>query len=478
MRYSLASLVGVFLLLPPPLVRGAECPPKASSPPTAQQSTVVAIPDGTPVLIRLGRTLTSNDAHVDDPVAFYVLEDVKASGGTVVISKGAEARGHVSEVLAARRIGRRGKLDLTVDSVQLVNGERIAVRADHAAEGKSSTGNMAAALTTTAVLVGAPIASLWLLKHGQNTEVPVGSSFFVYTTGDIKTDLSKNQPVPPASPLLSYQLAFLQGDAGRMGEQVKGAADKPGLADLLLAAQSDTEAYCGRLTEAREFTHRAIDSALQENQKEHAAVWRAYGALHEAELKNPEQAQQQAAAALAASGSKDVKILAALALARAGQPKRAQALIAKLAEKFPSDATLDHYWVPVVRAAGQLSRRKPAKAVEILQATAPYEMDSPQPLEVTPLYPAYLRGEALIALGNGTAAAAEFAKITSHPGAIVNFPLGALAYLELARAYALQGDGDRARASYLRFFELWKTADVDSALLTQSKSEYSKYITN
>ena len=478
MSHSLTSLVCACLVVSQSVLGVAPEAPKPSLSSATQPSTLISVPEGTPVLIRLGQALASNSAHVDDPVVFYVVEDVTTNTGAVVISKGAEARGRVRDALAARRIGRRGKLDLEVDSVQSITGERIAVRADRKAEGKGSTGNMAAALATTAVVVGAPIASLWLLKHGHNTEIPVGTAFVVYTIGDVKVDTAKAQPPSSTSPLLWYQSAFLHGDADGMDKQVKAAADKPGMADVLLAARSDTEAYRGRLTEAREFTRRAVECALHENDKEHAALWQANGALHEAELKSPEQAQQQAAAALAVSPSKDVKILAALALARAGQPKRADTLIARLAEKFPSDATLDDYWLPVVRAASQLSREKPAKAIELLQAAGPYEMDSPQPMEVAPFYPAYLRGEALLALGKGAAAAAEFEKITSHPGAIVYFPLGALAHLELARAYALQGDRDKARAAYLHFLQLWEAADPDLAVFKQAKTEYSKYLTN
>ena len=147
----------------------------------------------------------------------------------------------------------------------------------------------------------------------------------------------------------------------------------------------------------------------------------------------------------------------------------------KLKDRFPSDAMLNYYWLPSIEAAGQLSRGKPAKAIELLKAAGQHEMDSPSPLELSPFYPVYLRGEALLAVGDGAAAAAEFEKITAHPGLVVNFPLGALAQVELARAYALQNDGDRSRAAYERFLEIWKSADPDLAVHKRALAEHAKY---
>ncbi len=49
-------------------------------------------------------------------------------------------------------------------------------------------------------------------------------------------------------------------------------------------------------------------------------------------------------------------------------------------------------------------------------------------------YPAYIRGQAYLAAHNGNAAAAEFQKLLDHRGIVINFPLGALAHLQLGRA--------------------------------------------
>jgi hypothetical protein len=57
---------------------------------------------------------------------------------------------------------------------------------------------------------------------------------------------------------------------------------------------------------------------------------------------------------------------------------------------------------------------------------------------------------------------------------LLTFPLGALARLGLARAYAMQGDAAKARTAYQDFLTLWKDADADIAILIAAKAEYAK----
>src|SRR5215469_16077379 len=129
-----------------------------------------------------------------------------------------------------------------------------------------------------------------------------------------------------------YQLAFFKDDAPEMSRQVAWAAGKPGDEDLLLSFQSDTEAYYGRLVKARDFTHTAVDAAVRNNSKETAALWRMNAALQEAEFGNAAVAKQDVAEALALAPGRDVKLLAALASARAGETARAK-IIAEELEK-------------------------------------------------------------------------------------------------------------------------------------------------
>ena len=272
-----------------------------------------------------------------------------------------------------------------------------------------------------------------------------------------------------------YQLAFLKGDAAEMVRQVAWAAGKPGTEDSLLSFQSDTEAYYGRLTKARDFSRRAVDAAVRSDSKETAALWEVNAALREAEFGNTTTAKQDVAAALALAPGRDVKLLAALALARVGETGRAKAIVAELEKIYPSQTMLKVYWLPTIKAAVELNTNDSAQALVSLEAAAPYEVGSPpQFWQLGTLYPAYIRGEAQLMAHNGTAAATEFQKFLDHRGIVLNFPLGALAHLDLARAYALSGDTAKSRTAYQDFLALWKDADPDIPILKQAKAEYAK----
>jgi serine/threonine protein kinase/tetratricopeptide (TPR) repeat protein len=274
--------------------------------------------------------------------------------------------------------------------------------------------------------------------------------------------------------LMGYYLAFLQNDTAAMAQHVAWGAGKPGDEDPLLAAQSDTEGYYGRLPAARDFARRAVDSAVRADSKETAALWQSDGALREAEFGNTAQARHGANAALALAPGRDVKVLAALALARSGEIPHANALADELEKTYPTNTTLKVYWFPIVRAAIALGSQKPADAIVALEAVAPYELGSPPPFQVGTMYAPYIRGEAYLAKHDGAAAAREFQKLLDHRGLIVNYPLAALAHLGLARAYALSGDTVKARTAYQDFLTLWKDADPDIPILKEAKAEYAK----
>ena len=253
-----------------------------------------------------------------------------------------------------------------------------------------------------------------------------------------------------------YALAFLRGDVAQMEQQVAWSAGKIGEEDSLLALQSDTNAYYGRLNKAREFSRRAVDSALRAESKETAALWQVGGALHEAELGNAVAASREISAALTLSPGRDVKVAAALALARNGNGSRAKQLAEEIEKNYPTNTLLKFYWLPTINAAIELSRRNSSQALIDLQAAAPYELGVAA-MSVNNLYPAYIRGEAYLLAGNGTAAAAEFQKLLDHRGIVQNFVTGALAHLQIGRAYAMLGEKARAKAAYQDFLILWKT---------------------
>jgi hypothetical protein len=271
-----------------------------------------------------------------------------------------------------------------------------------------------------------------------------------------------------------YELAFLRGNSAQMDQQVAWVAGKPGDEDVLLSAQSDTEAYYGRLTKARDFSRRARDSAVRADSKETAALWQVNGALREAEFGNSEPAKQGVAAALALAPGRDVKVLAALTMARIGDTSRAKAMVEQLEKSDPSNTVLKLYWLPALNAAIELNAGNSAQALVSLEAAAPYELGAPPPFQMGTLYPVYLRGQAYLLSRNGPAAATEFQKFLDHRGIVVNVPLGALAHLDLARAFALSVDTAKARTAYQDFFALWKDADPDIPILKEAKGEYAK----
>jgi DNA-binding winged helix-turn-helix (wHTH) protein/tetratricopeptide (TPR) repeat protein len=270
-----------------------------------------------------------------------------------------------------------------------------------------------------------------------------------------------------------YWLAFLKGDTTQMMQLVSAAMGKSGTEDLLLATQADTEGWYGKLRNAQELTRRAMDSANHNDAKESAATYQAAAALREVEWGNWQQARAEANAAVKLAPNRDVRAMAALALARAGDTPGAEKLATELDKTFPLDTLVQRYWLPTIRAAVALQRKDPNRAIELLKSASTVELGEITQFTIF-LCPAYLRGEAYLMLHDGKAAATEFQKFIDHRGVVMNFPWGALARLGLARAYAMQGDTSKAKAAYQDFLMLWKDADPDIPILIAAKAEYAK----
>ena len=192
------------------------------------------------------------------------------------------------------------------------------------------------------------------------------------------------------------------------------------------------------------------------------------------EFGNTAAAKQQVDAALAKVPGRDIKVLAAMTLARIGETARAKAIVEQLEKTEATNTMLKLYWLPTIHAAIDLNTGNSSQALIDLEATAPYELGGPLP--ISGLYPVYVRGQAYLAAHNGVAAAAEFQKILDHRGIVQNLPLGALAHLQFGRAYALSGDAAKAKSAYQDFFNVWKDADPDPdiPILKEAKAEYAK----
>jgi serine/threonine protein kinase/tetratricopeptide (TPR) repeat protein len=281
-----------------------------------------------------------------------------------------------------------------------------------------------------------------------------------------------------------YALAFLGADSAAMAEQQNWYAGKPE-ENFGLALASDTEAYAGHVGKARELTKRAVDSAIRADSKENGAIWEANAALLQAAYGNTAEARQSAAEALKlVSTSQGVEVEAALALAMAGDTTRAESLSQDLGKRFPLDTQMQSLWLPAIQGQLALDKKNPAAAL-IPQAATPIELGQIAFVaNISCLYHVYVRGEAYLAAGQGSAAAAEFQKIIDHSGIVWNCWTGALAHLGVARANALESrtaqgaDADAARvralAAYNDFLTLWKDADPDIPILKEAKAEYAK----
>jgi DNA-binding winged helix-turn-helix (wHTH) protein/Tfp pilus assembly protein PilF len=283
-----------------------------------------------------------------------------------------------------------------------------------------------------------------------------------------------------------YALAFIASNSAAMAEQEQWFAGKLHYETSGLALSSDTQAFAGHVEKARELTRRAVDSALRGDDKEVGAVALAIAAQREAAYGNAAEARKNATEALKlAPTSQGAEAEAAVAFAMAGDTAQAESLARDLDKRFPLGTQMQSLWLPPIKALVALDKRDAASALNALPAPSPIEFGNiPFALNVSCLYPAYVRGDAYLASGNGAAAAAEFQKVLDHTGIVWNCWTGAMARLGVARANALQSrtaQGADAGAAHLRalaaykvFLTLWKDADPDIPILKQAKAEHAK----
>jgi PEGA domain len=171
--------------------KGKQPPPKAEAA-SLKQPLDFGLEDGTPIKLRLTRNLSSADATTGDRVDFEVLEDIKVKGA-IVVPRGGLALATVTEAQHKRRMARGGKLDVNIDDVRLVDGEKAPLRAVKEAKGGGHTGAMTGAMIGTAI-VFFPAAPLFLFMHGKDITIPKGTEITAYINGDIPLDPVKFQP--------------------------------------------------------------------------------------------------------------------------------------------------------------------------------------------------------------------------------------------------------------------------------------------
>jgi serine/threonine protein kinase/tetratricopeptide (TPR) repeat protein len=249
-----------------------------------------------------------------------------------------------------------------------------------------------------------------------------------------------------------YQIAFVEGDAAAMQQQLTWASDRP---DAYMAYdwQSAAAAFGGQWRRALDLSRHSTELAAHSNAKEVAARYAAELALRSSVFGLCAQTRDAVRQSLAFERNQVSLTRATLALAICGEATQAQLLMEELVRRYPKDTLVNGVWLLVVRAALEL-QRNPTEAVRLLEPARRYE-------PAAEFWPQYVRGLAYLRLNSGVEAAGEFQKILDHRGEGNLSVLYPLAHLNLARAKSSTGDKEGSRKEYQSFFALWKDADAD-----------------
>jgi tetratricopeptide (TPR) repeat protein len=272
--------------------------------------------------------------------------------------------------------------------------------------------------------------------------------------------------------LFRYALGSLQNDDAAMKRELDWASGKPTETFLAIRVVTRQDSL-GQIKRSRESAQGVIELAKKYGMNGPPANLQGFLAIRDAFHGLADSAQQRAVNLLTISGDERfARANAAMALAESGDTARAEKLLAALDSEFPDDATIRYGYSPAVKALNLLHRDKPAEAIAALEPVRKYDLAFP----VSNLTYAvlYVRGMAYLQAKDGGKAADEFQKILEHRGINGLSVFLPLAQLNLARAYALQGDAAKARTAYQDFFAIWKDADVDVPVLVAAKAEYAK----
>jgi tetratricopeptide (TPR) repeat protein len=279
----------------------------------------------------------------------------------------------------------------------------------------------------------------------------------------------------------AFHIAFLKGDTPGMQAQIALGKGKPDREDRLANLQALTLARSGRLEGARESARHAIELASAAGSLERAAAYETAMAVWEAWYGDKIAARRSAMHVLDASIGRHVTYAAGLALAIAGDTARAQTIADNLANRFPEDTSVRFSYLPTLRALAALRTSDPSRAIEVLRPAATYEFAQPGitfygagGVAFGAAYPTYVRGLTYLALHKPADAAAEFQRVLDHPGIVLEDPMGALARLQLARAWTMAGDVSKAKASYEDVLRVWKDAEGGIPVISEARAEYAR----
>jgi tetratricopeptide (TPR) repeat protein len=270
----------------------------------------------------------------------------------------------------------------------------------------------------------------------------------------------------------SVSLGFIQGEKTALPRALAWAQGTSDEAFILTQKASDEDAL-GKITQSQETWRQAIAAAERYGMKDFVGSIRSIQANRDASRDACASSHKEAEEAVATSEDVDTLRLSALSLARCGEEVKSRKISDDLSRQFPTNTMLHKVGLPLIEAANHLHRGQPAEAIAALELARPYELGALQ-AGGAGYFINYLRGQAYLQSRDGIKAAAEFQRILDHRGIHSASELLPLARLNLARAYAIQGDTAKARTAYQDALATWKDADADFIPMQQAKAEYAK----
>jgi DNA-binding winged helix-turn-helix (wHTH) protein len=267
-------------------------------------------------------------------------------------------------------------------------------------------------------------------------------------------------------------VAFATADRDNV-EKILKEEEQGSYREDFLQEHSWIEMQQGRFHSAERLRLQALERTSKAS---NADWWVVLSALENAEVGKDVQARHYESEAARKPLDRNSKIALALALARSGQVAEAGSLADQISAERPDDTLVRHYFIPTIRASIKLRQHDPAAAIDLLRGTAKYDLAFTG--VVDSVYPAYIRGLAYVAIGDGQSATAQFQKLIDNPGFSVRHVIGPLARLQLGRAQKMMGDNESARKSYEEFLNIWKDADPDIPIYRQAKAEYAQLKTH
>ncbi len=266
-----------------------------------------------------------------------------------------------------------------------------------------------------------------------------------------------------------YMIALMENDQAAL-QRASAAVAGTDVEPTTLAITAAYQDAMGEVELARETMRKAGESAKLHGQTEFGANQSVQQSYRDAVHGFTDRARKDASEALAFPLNRYARGTVAATFARIGDAAESRKIIEAVMKEFPDDSMLKYKIAPFVEANNLIHQNKASEAIAVLEPSRKYELGA----RYAEFGVIYTRGSAWLQLHDGAKAAAEFQKILDHRGIDIVSVLYPIAQLDIARAYALQGDNAKARTAYQDFLAMWKDADPDIPILVAAKAEYAK----